>query len=96
MNRRQWVAAAALSALAVGVGGGYALAEIQHHAWVARENTAGTAITANQTTLQSWRATGQDPHQLLRQCQDAVRDYDTAAQHLGDSPLNPDQECAIP
>lgn len=61
--------------------------------WEQRATDAWTAIEANQTALISAPATGQDPQQLLRQCQAAVADYNAAATQLNTELLDPRQEC---
>lgn len=93
MTSRQTVAVSALVAVALTVALGIAVRIYQDGAWWQRLRDAQTAITANQTALNSAGATGQPVQQLLGQCDDAVADYDQAARHLDLPTQDPDQEC---
>lgn len=93
MNRRQCGPVAVLVALALSTIGGYTVAAAQHQAWVEREDAAAVELTSAQTAPGSWTVTGQNPGQHYQQCLHAIRDYNTAAAHLGDSPLNASTEC---
>lgn len=93
MTSRQTVAVSVLVAVALTIATAITVRVYQDGEWWARLRDAQTAITANQTALNSAAATGQPAQQLLGQCRDAVTSYDQAATHLGITPLNPDQEC---